>query len=309
VLTGHGRTAVFHPEFLALCGHFRLEPIACERADPESKGIVEGGVRYVKRNALAGRAEELLAFKDYQVLAVHWRDDIANVRVHETTNERPVDRIEKERAQLRPIPEGPIDVDETVPAVVSPQARVHFDGNRYSVPPEFARKTVTVRASRQEVRVVCEGQTIARHTRCYDRGQKVVLADHDLAVRRARRPPPLKKLEAEFASIGAEAAAFLQGLLRAPVKPTVHIRRVLGLVRLYGRAEVLDALGKAEGYRTFDAAYVESLIFQARRRRQIPSPTPVRPKRQELVETFDLDPPDPGAYDRIFELHDEEETR
>ena len=51
---GSGRYACFHPEFLALCGHFCLEPIACAARDPESKGIVEGGVRYVKRSALAG---------------------------------------------------------------------------------------------------------------------------------------------------------------------------------------------------------------------------------------------------------------
>ena len=55
VLNGSGRDACLHPEFLALCGYFCLQPIACERRDPESKGIVEGGVRYVKHNALAGR--------------------------------------------------------------------------------------------------------------------------------------------------------------------------------------------------------------------------------------------------------------
>jgi len=62
VLNGSGRNACFHPEFLALCGYFCLQPVACARRDPESKGMVEGGVRYVKHNALAGRADELLRF-------------------------------------------------------------------------------------------------------------------------------------------------------------------------------------------------------------------------------------------------------
>ena len=44
VINGSGRTACFHPEFLALCGTYCMQPIACERRDPESKGIVEGGV-------------------------------------------------------------------------------------------------------------------------------------------------------------------------------------------------------------------------------------------------------------------------
>lgn len=64
VLNGWGRAACFHPDFLALCGHYCLQPIACARRDPESKGIVEGSVRYVKQNGLAGRNEELVRFED-----------------------------------------------------------------------------------------------------------------------------------------------------------------------------------------------------------------------------------------------------
>ena len=56
VISGSGRTACLHPEFLALCGYFCMEPIACTARDPESKGTVEAKVRYVKHNALAGGA-------------------------------------------------------------------------------------------------------------------------------------------------------------------------------------------------------------------------------------------------------------
>ena len=55
VIAGSGRHAVLHPEFLELCGHFYLQPVACAARDPESKGLVETNVRYVKQNALAGR--------------------------------------------------------------------------------------------------------------------------------------------------------------------------------------------------------------------------------------------------------------
>ena len=53
-------------------------------------------MRYVKHNALAGRAEELIGFEDYLALASLWRDQVANVRMHETTRERPVDRFQQE---------------------------------------------------------------------------------------------------------------------------------------------------------------------------------------------------------------------
>jgi transposase len=77
VLNGSGRYACFHPDFLALCGHFCMEPIACARRDPESKGIVEGTVRYIKKNALQGRDQELTCWEDYSRLAIYWRDEVA----------------------------------------------------------------------------------------------------------------------------------------------------------------------------------------------------------------------------------------
>jgi transposase len=163
VLNGSGRSACFHPEFLAICGYFCLQPVACARRDPESKGVVEGTVRYIKGNALAGRSHELLRFEDYLALAIHWRDNIANVRVHETTRERPVDRFLQERALLRPLPSIPFDTDEVVPAVVSPHAQIEFHGNRYSAPPGLARQTVTIRADRDAVRLLHEGQVAAQH--------------------------------------------------------------------------------------------------------------------------------------------------
>ena len=181
VLNGSGRAACFHPEFLALCGTYCLQPIACERRDPESKGIVEGGVRYVKHNALAGRGEELTRFEDYLALAPLWRDQVANVRRHETTRERPIDRFQRERSLLRPLPAIPFDTDEVVPAVVTPHARIEFDGNRYSTPPQLVRRPVTIRASRDEIRVLHEGQVVAQHVRSYERGQLIVLPDHRLA--------------------------------------------------------------------------------------------------------------------------------
>lgn len=114
VINGSGRQACLHPEFLALCGHFCLEPIACQRRDPESKGVVEASVRYVKRNALEGRSEMLVRWEDYGQLASTWRDEVANVRLHQTTKQRPVDRFEQERGLLRLLPALAFDTDEVV---------------------------------------------------------------------------------------------------------------------------------------------------------------------------------------------------
>ena len=299
VLNGSGRDACLHPDFLALCGYFCLQPIACERRDPESKGIVEGGVRYVKHNALAGRAEELTRFEDYLALAPQWRDHVANVRMHETTRERPVDRFQQERSLLRALPAIPFDTDEAVPAVVNPHARIEFDGNRYSVPPRFVRQPVTIRASRDDVRVLHEGQVVAQHVRCYERRQLIVLPDHRLAALALRKRSRGTAMENAFDALGPEARQFHLHLKSQPVKTGVHLRRLMGLARLYGTTELLAAIARALELATYDAAYVENLLLAERRRRELPTPTLPTPRRRELIDEIDLEPTDPAIYDRF----------
>jgi transposase len=306
VINGSGRAACFHPEFLALCGHYYLQPLACERRDPESKGIVEAKVRYVKHNALAGRGDELVRFEDYVAFAPKWRDDVANLRLHETTRERPVDRFQRERSLLRALPTIPFDTDEIVPAVVSPHARIEFDANRYSVPPHLVRQTVTIRADGHEVRILHQGKVVAQHVRCYQRRQLIVLPDHRTAVLKLSRRSRSSGLEQAFDALGPEARQFQLCLRRQPVKTGVHLRRLLGLARVYGSAEVVSAIARALELAAYDAAYVENLLLAERRRRQLPTPTLPAPRRRELIDEIDLEPTDPAVYDRFCNTTDED---
>jgi transposase len=307
VINGSGRNACLHPEFLALCGHFYLEPIACERRDPESKGMVEAGVRYVKRNALEGRTDGLTCWEDYRQLAVSWRDQVANVRMHQTTGERPIDRFERERPCLRALPAVGFDTDEIVSTIVTSHARVEFDGNRYSVPAEVTRKPVMIRASADHVRILYEGRDIGCHRRCYDRRQLICQAEHQLQALQTRHATRGRQLEEAFDALGEVARPFHLKLRTRPVKTASHLRRILNLVRVYGRSDVLAAIALAHQYQTYDAAYVETLLLQERRRRELPSPTPLRPKRRELIEEIELENPDPAIYDRFLDSDESED--
>lgn len=307
VVNGHGKHACLHPEFLGLCGHYYLQPIACARRDPQSKGMVEGGVRYVKHNALQGRGEQLTCWEDYRQLAITWRDTVANVRVHQNTRQRPVDLFEaQERSQLRDLPAIRFDADEVVEAIVSTHARVKFDGNRYSVPPEFHRQPVTIRACTDRVHVVHAGHVIATHPRSYGRGRRIYQVEHQLQAIQLRMRTRAHHVENAFDALGPPAQQFHLKLQGRPVKTTTHLRRLLNLVQLYGKDDVLQAIVRANELQTYDAAYVESILLQERRRKELPSPTPLRPKRQELIEEIESDQPHPETYDHLFGTGDTE---
>ncbi len=305
VISGSGRHACFHPEFLELCGHFYLQPIACARRDPESKGMVETNVRYVKQNALQGRDDELTCWEDYGALAAYWRDQVANARVHETTRQRPAERFEHEQSALRSLPSAHFDSDEIVSAVVSSHARIRFDSNRYSVPPLLTRKTVVVRANERHVRVFHQGQQVACHERSFERRQLIRHDDHLLEAKTLRRRQRKHAVEEAFDQLGAAAKTFHLKLLSRPIKPLVHLRRLLAIAQLYGREQLLAAVEQALSYETYDASYVEAIVHQRRRQLELPSPTEVLPLRPEWIEETDYDSPDPSSYDRLLDDHEE----
>ena len=193
-----------------------------------------------------------------------------------------------------------------MPAVVSPHARVEFDANHYSVPPHLVRQTVTVRADGQKVRIVHQGRVVAQHVRCYQRRQLIVLPDHRLAALTMNRRSRSTALEQAFDALGPEARQFHVGLKRQPVKTGVHLRRLLGLARVYGSTEVLSAIANALEFAAYDAAYVENLLLAERRRRQLPTPTLPTPQRRELIDDIELEPADPAVYDRFCNTTDED---
>lgn len=309
VISGAGRYAHFHPEFLELCGHFYMEPVACAARDPESKGIVEASVGYVKKNALTGRDDELTCWDDYRHLARYWRDEVANVRIHETTRQRPLDRFDDEKPTLRDLPAFPFSTDEVVTASVNSHARIKFDSNRYSVPPQLARKTVLVRADDQQVRILYQGEQMACHPRCFERGKLIRQDEHLLRARQMRSRQRKNSVEEAFSNLGPAAQTFHLKLLGCPVKPLVHLRRLLNLAQLYGRRDVLAAIEQALQYQTYDASYVEAILHQQRRQRELPSPTEVLPRRAEWIEETDYEAADPASYDRLLEKDDPQEEQ
>jgi transposase len=303
VLSGSGRSAVLHPEFAALCGLYLMEPVACEARDPESKGKVEASVRYVKRNALAGRDDELTCFQAYNDLAISWRDDVANRRIHDRLKERPTDRFQQEKQALRPLPKLRFDTDEVVLTTVRSTARVIFETNRYSVPPHLAGKSVFIRANKERLAIHHQAEQVANHVRCYSQRENITVNEHlaeAIAMRKIQRACDIHR---SFNALGDVAQNFYLGLCKRPVKPAVHLRKLANLIALYGSQSVLAAIAVANQYETFDAAYVETILYQQRRKQSLPSPTTIKPQRTDLTE-IELDPPDPAKYDRFIEEDD-----
>ena len=144
---------------------------------PRTKGKVERPNHYLDHNFLAGRSFEGL--DDLNARGKHWLNHTANVRVHGTTKERPIDLFEKERGLLTPIADvRPYHFIDPVTRVVSYESMIRFDGSAYSVPPCHAGKTVHVAADGGQIVVRVDDAIVAEHRQAVGRGACVVNPDH-----------------------------------------------------------------------------------------------------------------------------------
>jgi transposase len=153
----------FHPEFLAFCAHWGLRARACRSMRARTKGKVESGVKYVKRNALGGGS--FASDEHLDQYLVEWTREVADRRIHGTTFEQPILRFEREKDLLRPLGNHPSYLkvwreDRTVPT----DCRVNVDTNRYSVPHAFIGQTVEVVVEADLLQVQWRGRVIAEHT-------------------------------------------------------------------------------------------------------------------------------------------------
>ena len=194
LVTSHNpetREVVFNDRFMAFAKHWGFTPRACQPFRPRTKGKDESGVGYVKRNALAGRCfESWAAFESH---LEWWMREVADVRVHGTTGERPIDRFERDEAQALAALDGrpPFEQTRRLSRRVNSEACVEVDTNAYSVPWRHIGAVVSVEVTGATVRVVHNGDELARHgeVRAGAR-RRVIDPTHLEGVVAERRPLP-----------------------------------------------------------------------------------------------------------------------
>jgi len=172
------RTVVFNDKLKAFAKHWGFRPRACAPYRARTKGKTENGVGYVKRNAIAGRA-----FQSWEAFEAHlqaWTRDVADVRLHGTTGEAPIERFLHAEAQaLKPIAGMPPfqAVRELIRRVQSDCA-VEIDGNSYSVPWRLIGEMVRATITEEVVRIYHGFEEIAVHPICAGRRRRVIDPAH-----------------------------------------------------------------------------------------------------------------------------------
>jgi transposase len=297
-----GRLVRFLPRFLAFAREYNFYPKACNPAAGWEKGKVERAIGYARQSFWPLR--DFTDLHDVNRQARQWLAEVANLRQHRETRERPIDRFQADA--LRPLPVIPYDYRDTVEALVHKDLRVHFDGNRYCVPHRYVGRRLTLKADSSSVTFYDRVHEIVSYPRCWRRGQTLGAErfERELAELRpaAKRSQAQQRLFALLDGLCSQAMleAYLRDIADTDRALSRQLTELLDLVRQYGPEPVADAISKAAAARAFGADYIASILRQQQSPRQVQPPLRLRdPRLNDLVtdplslleyDAFILDP-------------------
>jgi transposase len=221
---------------------FRID--ACPPHDPAKKGIVESGVKYVKKSFVPLREFRDLADANRQLR--DWVTQQAGTRVHGTTRDLPLARFAIERPLLARLPDVP-----PVLAVWS-EVKVHTDGHivyknaLYLVPFTLVGKQLWLKVTDTVVQAFHRHELVATHPRLRKPGDRHTVRDHQPPEAQAWLERDPQWCLAQAREIGPACLAVILAMFNDKV--LVNLRGAQGLVRLrekYGDARLNAACERA----------------------------------------------------------------
>ena len=295
VLARHGDAVRYHPGLLEISGALRVQPRLCRPRRPTDKGGVERANRFLRDRFFAARV--ITSIEDGNRQLLDFIRDIADARPHPRFRERTVAEVfAEEKERLLALPATLPETDLVAPANVDTTAFVRFATNVYSVPPRYARETITLVASDHGVRLLDGEKVVARHERSWGKHQRVEDPEHRrelLEQKRAGRIPKMRdRLLAQVAGIDALYMRWVDlgrnvGLMTA---------RTGKLLDLYGAEILAKAVVDVLARGLHDPGALALRCEQARR--AAGAPMPITLELGAHVPDRDVTPHDLGQYDR-----------
>ena len=273
-------------DYVRFATHYGFRPDFCRAADPESKGMVENLVGYAKSDLIVPQqpVEDLAGGN---IMAAGWCAEV-NGTVHSEICAVPAERLEAERALLRPLPQLRPDIGvKVITRKVDKLSCIRFGSARYSVPCRLVGHQVTLTVNGQMIMVIepVSGEVLAEHRLVAPGETRIVDAHYDRPRpdQPRRAPRPRTQVEKDFLALGPVAEAFLVGAAAAGVsKLATELADILTLRAAHGEPALLTALGRAVTYRRWRAGDVRSILAAGGA-----SPSP-RPAGQPLGDVLTL---------------------
>jgi transposase len=222
---------------------FLISP--CPPADPQIKGRVEAGVKYVKNNFVPLREYRSLADGNDQLK--RWLLETAGNRIHGTTREKPLTLFaETEKPLLRSLPDVPVQIATWTVLKLHGDCHVRFEKCYYSAPFRLAHRKLWLKATDTAVKIYFNLELVAAHPRLRKPGSRSTVEEHlpPEAIAYRMQDPQWCLRQAE--SIGPHCHQLIRHLFSDRVLDNLRAAQgVIGYAKKYGIARLESACKRA----------------------------------------------------------------
>ena len=303
-----GDEPVYNTRFLAFATHYGYRPVACRPRRSQTKGKVERPFHYVEVNLLNGRTFQSL--EHLNDVTAWWLKEVADVRLHRETKQRPIDRFQEELAHLIPLPAHAYDTAEVVYRCVSKEGLIAYCQNRYSVPWRYIGLTLPVRITETEVIIYGpQIEEIARHP-LFGRNQVA-----EVSQQKAHQPTDDSErkyeiLKMRFDELGEIATRFFDGLIKRRRNGKSEAHKILALLETYHRHDLLAAMERALRYGAYSRSAIERILAVAATPKTTLDRLADKEQQQlkNLLDDSSVQPRSGKEYQELFDLEPPEET-
>jgi transposase len=239
--------------FSAFLSETKIGVRVCRKNDPESKGLIEATVKYVKGNFMENRL--YMGISTWNESFEEWLDRTGNGRTHWTTKRKPSEMFREEQEHLLPLyGDAPMLSMEGIERAVRQDNTILYLSNRYSVPlGTYGKlKTVFLIAHEGKLEIIDQaGDTIAKHEISHEKGKLIKLDGH----RRDRDGRVQERLNETISLLGEEFREYLTVLCEArPRYVKEQLGQVVSACEMYGRERVIAAMRYCRDMELYSAA-------------------------------------------------------
>lgn len=194
--------------------------------------------------------------------ALDWCNNKANIRIHGTTGEVPIERLSDKRSYLQPLSESFAQPFVLEDRRATRTNLISVEGNQYSVPSRWARQRVRFRRYENHLELLDDQGATNTIQFQYGRGKRIIRDEHYPAHELAKqRKTPSNPLQAKFEGLAPEAEAYLQGLSRNRVGSLrEQMEKIVALAESYSPPALSQAMQRALKYGAFGYGTLKGIL-------------------------------------------------
>lgn len=296
----YGQTIRYNEQLLEMSAHYGFKPSACNPYSGHEKGRVERAVRYIRESFFVGR--RLTTIDKLNAGLAEWLSTVAEKRPWTEDRQKTVAEVwAEERPKLITLPNAPHPVRCERPVRSGKIPFIRYDKNDYSIPFQLVGQPLSLIADQSTVTIAKGADVVARHTRSFSGGEKIIDQEHFHGLTAQRPGAETVAARCYLADLVPEVAPLLSLMVERGTGIGSATAKLFELLRTYGKTVLTEAVKQAVARSHAEPSYVAQACEHLARRSRAPVVLPIELGAHVPGADLTVLPHDASNYDKLTE--------